>query len=65
MRRPGDTTPPPAGGRVAARQRMFTEQRLPASGSAKKETTPAGTTKKTRKTKKRKKTKKTKKTKQR
>jgi hypothetical protein len=41
---------------------MFAEQRLPAGGSAKKATTPAGTTKKTRKTKKRKKTKKTKKT---
>ena len=29
MRRPGDTTPPPPGGRVAARKQLFVDQRSP------------------------------------
>jgi hypothetical protein len=62
MKRPGDTTPAPPGGRVAARLRMFAEQRGSDSGSPmKKATAVRAATKAKRKTTK-KKTKKTKKT---
>jgi hypothetical protein len=39
MRRPGDTTRPPEGGRVAARRRLYTEQRSlePSESEAKKQ----------------------------
>lgn len=40
IRRPGDTTPPPPGGRAAERLRMFEEARQPASAHAKSR--PAG-----------------------
>jgi hypothetical protein len=50
MKRPGDTTPAPPGGRVAARLRMYEEQRGSDSGSPIK--TKAKKRKKTKKTKK-------------
>lgn len=38
MKRPGDTTPAPPGGRVAARLRLYEEQRGSDSGSPMKKT---------------------------
>lgn len=48
MKRPGDTTPAPPGGRVAARQRMFEEQRS-ATPLKRKASAPRAIKKKTKK----------------
>lgn len=56
MKRPGDTTPAPPGGRVAARLRMYEEQRGSGSGSPIKKATAARAATKAKKRKKTKKT---------
>jgi hypothetical protein len=58
MKRPGDTTPAPPGGRVAARHRQYAEQRGEEPGSPMKKTASARAAKKTTKKKRIKKTKK-------
>ena len=50
MRRPGDFTPAPLGGRVAARRQMFMEQRSPTGDSPTKKAGLARAAKKTAKT---------------
>ena len=52
MKRPGDTTPAPPGGRVAARLRMYEEQRSSDSGSPIKKATAARAATKAKKRKK-------------
>ena len=52
MKRPGDTTPVPPGGRVAARLRMYEEQRGSDSGSPIKKATAARAATKAKKRKK-------------
>jgi len=49
MRRPGDKTPPPPGGRAGARLRLYVEQREPVSNAPKKKTAKKRTTKKAKK----------------
>ena len=56
MKRPGDTTPVPPGGRVAARLRMYEEQRGSDAGSPIKKATAARAATKTKKRKKTKRT---------
>jgi hypothetical protein len=51
MKRPGDTTPAPPGGRAAARLRLYAEQRGSDSGSPMKETASGRPAKKTTKKK--------------
>jgi hypothetical protein len=46
VRRPGDKTPEPEGGRVAQRLRMFEEARRPKKSSSAQKTKPAKKTKK-------------------